>query len=150
MKRGQRWLTHWCRRYFGASIADNGCRSGKIPTPGERGLSELLFLYLYTQDHCLGPQGLHILTPKVDLNKKHHLAHGYTQACLHFTSKYTGLHFQQGHVHIFLFAKGIVVHYPSCWKYTLDITGQNSWLYVVINYNLDWKIFIRLEHEKKR
>lgn len=86
MKRGQRWLTHWRRRYFGASIADNGCRSGKIPTPGEKRLSELLFLYLYTQDQCfaLAPQGLHILTSKLDVNKKHHLAHCYTWACLHY------------------------------------------------------------------
>lgn len=46
-------VNSWRRRYFGVSIADNGCRSGKIPTPGEKGLSELLFLCLYTQDHCL-------------------------------------------------------------------------------------------------
>lgn len=79
MKRGQRWLTHWRRRYFGASIADNGCRSGKIPTPGEKELSELLFLYLYTQDQCLDFTRLTHLTPKVDLNNKiHHLEHYYT------------------------------------------------------------------------
>lgn len=83
MKRGQRWLTHWRRRYFGASIADNGCRSGKIPTPGEKGLSELLFLYLYTQDQCLGFTRLTHQTPKVDLNKIHYLEH-YTWPHIHF------------------------------------------------------------------
>lgn len=46
-------VNSWRRHYFGASIADNGCRSGKIPTPGEKGLSELLFLCVYTQDLCL-------------------------------------------------------------------------------------------------
>lgn len=43
MKRGQRWLTQCCRRYFGASIAGNGRRSGKNPAPGVKGLSELSF-----------------------------------------------------------------------------------------------------------
>lgn len=45
-------VNSWRRRYFGVSIADNGCRSGKIPTPGEKGLSELLSVP-HTQDLCL-------------------------------------------------------------------------------------------------
>lgn len=36
-------VNSWRRRYFGVSVADNECRSEKIPTPGEKGLSELLF-----------------------------------------------------------------------------------------------------------
>lgn len=71
-------VSSWRRRSLGASIADNGCRSGKIPTPGESGLSELLSVPLYTGPLPALAQGSHVLTRKVNLNEKHPLAHGCT------------------------------------------------------------------------
>ena len=68
------------------------------------------------------------LTPKVDLNKKHHLAHCYTWACIHFHIQINWATFSAGACAYISVGKGIIVHHPSCWKYTLRFTEQNSWL----------------------
>lgn len=106
-------VNSWRRRYFGVSIADNGCRTGKIPTPGEKGLSELLFCASYTGPlPAVAPRGSHVLTPKANPNERHPLAHGCTSHAFMFTRTLTGLRFQQRRVHLFCSQKELLYITP--------------------------------------